>query len=1201
MARLELGLLGPFQVRLDSHPVEGLTSDRLRALLAYLAVERRREHPREALAALLWPERPDQEALSALRYALSNLRGILGDRNSSNPFLLVTRNTVQFNTASVHWLDVSEFESLAVRPDAPELERAVALYRGPLLEGLSVGDSPAFEQWLLLQAEETRRLVLSLHGRLISLQMAHGAYTEAARWARQQLELEPYREQAHRQLMVALALGGERSAALAHYAACRRLLAEELGCEPEDETQALYAQIRSGVLPSPGPPAHAAEAPAPVPAGVQPPAHFVAREPQLARLEALLEEALGGQGGVAFIVGEAGAGKSALLDEFARQATEARGDLITLRGQCNAHGGAGDLYLPFREILQMLAGDVEGKRAGGTLSMEQARRAWEALPTVVAALVEHGHALIDRFVPGEALLRRVGGVPPTSSARRWQARLEEIVSQPGSSLSTPEPPPNLFAEVTEVLRIVSLRNPLLLSVDDLQWADGGTAALLFHLGRRLAGCRILLVCAYRPEALDSRSGLRSGRREGDEAIDSGVGTIVHELCRLRGDVLVDLDKADGRAFVEAFVDSEPNRLGAAFRQGLYDHTGGNPLFTVELLRGFEHAGSLIQDEDGRWVETSDLDWDRWPQQVEAVIAGHLAALTDEDRTLLQAASVQGEQFAAEVAARVMDWDEAAAVQRLSGALGTQHRLIQAVSLDRLPSSGQHLSHYRFRHGLVQRTAYHSLDVVQRARLHEATARALDAVYGLEGELPASLAPTLARHFEAAGMPFEAAGYHLEAGRWAANLVDYDAAIAHLNRGLALLEGVPPTTDRLRLELGLCAALVTPALLQRGWQAPARMWALERLSDLVQHPDLLDDPQRLTALSVLALLAGWSADPGRSQRVGEQLLDLAQEGDRQTRLLGHWALGLSYWLQGRNCLAREHLDHTLALYDLEANHPLSGFLVGDLGVMARAFLGAVLWQLGYPDQGRAGLRQAVARAQALDQPSSLAFAHYVATMVTSVIGRDVAAAVSHARSLRPLSQGSLVYRNWAEIVEGLSQTQSEHAGDCIAESNLQEGLARMVSAGSTWQATGGGTGFASLMLLQASMCAGLGRVETGLGAIDQAQAWIEHSGIRATEAEVWRVRGELMLIDQPGKPAQVEEAEVCFERALALAREQGSRWWELGAALNLARLWQAQSRREQARELLAGICGWFTEGFDTVDLVEAKNLLQELGLFEWEPD
>ncbi|RPI11224.1 MAG: hypothetical protein EHM65_07295, partial [Acidobacteriales bacterium] len=344
MAHLALALLGPFQVTLDGTTIQGLNSVHLRALLAYLAVERRREHTREALAALLWPERPDREALSALRYALSNLHHILGDRAMSSPFLLVTRTSVQLNPDSDHRLDVAEFEALRGRPDLPDMERAAALYRGSFLDGLAVGDSPTFEEWMLLTGEAYRRDALSVLGRLTSLQMAGGAYAEAERWARQQLALEPYREQAHRQLMAALALGSDRAAALAHYEVCRRLLAQELGCEPEDETQALYAQIRDGALPRPQPsPAilSASPAPATFPAGAQPSSWFVARERELVRLRALLDRAVAGQGGVALISGEAGAGKTALLDEFARQAGQAHGDLIALRGSCNAHADAG--------------------------------------------------------------------------------------------------------------------------------------------------------------------------------------------------------------------------------------------------------------------------------------------------------------------------------------------------------------------------------------------------------------------------------------------------------------------------------------------------------------------------------------------------------------------------------------------------------------------------------------------------------------------------------------------------------------------------------------------------------------------------------------------------------------------------------------------------------------------------------------------
>jgi DNA-binding SARP family transcriptional activator len=245
--------LGPFQATLDGKPAEGLNSDTLRALLAYLAVESKREHPREQIAALLWPERSDHEARDSLRFALSKLHSALDDRRADSPFLMVNRTHVQFNLASDHWLDVSElsaisfqlsaasYPNLGVPPGSSasggqraEIERmtaAVELYRGPFLAGLSIADSPAFEEWMLLKGEEIHRSLLAMLDRLAVYQMRAGESGQAARWARKQLELEPYREQAHRQLMQALALGGECSAALTHYETCRRLLAEELGCQ----------------------------------------------------------------------------------------------------------------------------------------------------------------------------------------------------------------------------------------------------------------------------------------------------------------------------------------------------------------------------------------------------------------------------------------------------------------------------------------------------------------------------------------------------------------------------------------------------------------------------------------------------------------------------------------------------------------------------------------------------------------------------------------------------------------------------------------------------------------------------------------------------------------------------------------------------------------------------------------------------------
>ena len=1212
MTHLALALLGPFQATLDGRPVEGLTSDRLRGLLAYLAVERGRQHPRERLAALLWPERTDQEALSALRNALSKLRGALGDRRSSgdrrspsdgqapSPLLLVTRSTMQLNPAGDCWLDVAEFERLAGQDltgleDLLGLTAAVELYRGPFLHGLSVGDSPAFDEWMLFRGEEYRRTVLEMLGRLASLQAARGAYAEAARWARRQLDLEPYREVAHRQLMAALALGGERPAALAQYEACRRLLAEELGCEPDDETQALYAQIRTGSL------RVAVPLPPPV-AASPPPPRFVAREQELARLGSLLHRALAGRGGVALIAGEAGSGKTALLEEFARRAGLARGDLIALRGSCNAHGGAGDPYLPFRDLLRALAGDVEGKRAAGTLSPEQARRAWEALPAVGAALAEHGPDLIDTFVPAEMLLRRVEGFPGPARAAPWRQKLREVALGGRAAEGTADQSA-LFTEVTQVLHTVAARRPLLLAIDDLQWADGGTAALLFHLGRHLAGSRILLACAYRPEGLGDREP-GQGAAPGPQSVPgAGVNTVLQELAREWGDVRVDLDRADGQAFVEAYVDSEPNRLGEDFRRALYDHTEGNPLFTVELLRSFERQGALVREEAGHWIEAPGLDWEHVPVRVEAVIARHLAALPDEDRALLGAASVQGDRFAAEVAARVLGWDEEAAVRRLSGPLRTRHRLVDAVSLDRVPSSGQRLSNYRFRHLLVQRSAYDGLDPVQRARLHEATGRALEAIYAspaeAQGERPAGLAAELARHYKAAGMALEAARALHDAGRQAMRLAAFRQALDRFDHGLALLAAEPPSPQRAEIERLLQVARLGPQRNLGGSGSARLAGALARAAE-AGAGDTQGRP-RLAMLSAEASLLTSSGQLEEALPVAERMLDAAnQSGEEAIVAHAHWRFGLIHHLMGDLREAESHFDWVLGRLTPERGAELRAALGYDVMAHTRAFSAMDQWLFGYPERALAQSAQAVAGALEQGDLFGQACASGVGTTVLFLL-RSERTAVQERSELcyrLCLQQGFASWQAYAEVFLGWLAVMRGDLGE-------DAGIERMRSAIAAWQSTGMIIGADGLVVVLADGCLAATRrcrpeeaalraerLEIALAAMEPLLGSKVPCG-QSYQAELLRMRGELLL-ERDGLAA-AGEALACFQQALQLGRDQGALAWELRAAMSLVRLRERQgdafaAELAEARQSLREVYGRFTEGFDFPDLQDAAALI-----------
>ncbi len=303
MARLSILSLGPLQITLGDSPATGFDSDKARALLAYLAIEADRPHARESLAGLFWPEFPEERARQSLSQALSNVRHVIGDRDSRHPipFLDVTRQGVQFDQASDYWLDVERLTALpalhthASTPDQilKRLEEAAAVYRGAFLEGLSFGDSPAFEEWMLIQREHLHRLMQETLTWLVAGYTQQGAFDRALDYAWRQVDLDPWHEEAHRQVMRLLAMTGQRAAALAHYASCCAILRKDLEVDPEAETVALYDAIKRGAVE-----VRAGHAVTLQPAGEPPPKHnlpaqlmpLIGRETELAALRARLKE-----------------------------------------------------------------------------------------------------------------------------------------------------------------------------------------------------------------------------------------------------------------------------------------------------------------------------------------------------------------------------------------------------------------------------------------------------------------------------------------------------------------------------------------------------------------------------------------------------------------------------------------------------------------------------------------------------------------------------------------------------------------------------------------------------------------------------------------------------------------------------------------------------------------------------------------------
>lgn len=888
---------------------------------------------------------------------------------------------------------------------------------------------------------------------------------------------------------------------------------------------------------------------------------FVAQEEVLAGLAAVLKIARAGSGQIVFVTGGAGRGKTMVAREFARRAQAGDRDLLVASGFCNAHTGTGDPYLPFREILTMLTGDVESRWTGGLISRQQAGRLWQAMPVTIPALVEHAPDLIDAFVPGRALQARAATFAPAQAT--WFEQLTGLTTGGRADLKQER----IFAQFTALLKTIAARHPLLLVIEDLHWVDPSSSGLLFHLSRYLDHSPILIVGTYRPDEVALNRGSERHPLAG----------VVDELKRRRGDIWLDLAQVtDGRHFVDAFLDTQPNRLGEPFRQALFAHTGGHPLFTVELLRDMQERGDLLQSDDGHWIENAVIDWRTLPPKVEGVIQQRIHRLEDELKSVLTVASVEGELFTAEVIARVQALDERRLVQRLSQELDRQHRLVAAAALERL--GRQLLSLYRFRHQLFQHYLYHSLHETERAYLHQEVGSALEALYGDE---TGRIAVQLARHFEEAGFTEKAVRYLLQSGQQAVRQSANEEAIRHFQRGLTLLQSLPDTPARAQQEFEFQMALSGPLLAVKGYGALETVQAVNRAAALAEQ---IGDASKVFPLLYGKMIAHFIwADHRAATATAQQFLSLAlQQPDGGPRLMGHRIAGLSALARGELQSSLDHLEQALGFYDPQQHASLAFQYGQEPGMAALCIKAWVLWLLGYPDRALESANAALRLARGAAETHLYSLA-YGLTWVTTLhqFRRDLPQVETLARENCDLCEAqnfqyplakAQSHRGWALVEQG----QVEEGA-----AQIQEGLARLDSTQGRWEAP-------YFMSLLAEAHAKAGRAQEGLELLAGALAMVEETAERFWEAELLRLTGELLL-----QQDQRAEAESSFRQAIDVARGQQARSLELRATTSLCRLWQREDNRAEAHQLLSAIYHWFAEGFDTADLLEAGQLLEEL--------
>jgi DNA-binding SARP family transcriptional activator/energy-coupling factor transporter ATP-binding protein EcfA2 len=706
-------------------------------------------HRREALAELLWPDRPETVGRNNLRQEIYRCRLALGDQDNSPPFLLTTARTLQINPNCEYWLDVTDFIQLvgAVQKHHPSgksfcdsclanLLTAAYLYRGNFLSGFPTFDSPAFEWWLLSQQESLHIQALEILSNLADYFESCNDYNSASLYLRRVISLEPWREDAHRQLMCMLALSGQHAASLRQFKECKRNLESELMTEPSPETIYLYECIRANKLKSLRD----------VPSSwivrdsltTEPEREkftILAREREMAQIMQYLEGAYRGQGKVVFVTGEAGSGKTTLLQEIAYQAIHKQRDLLVAGGTCNAYTSVGDPYYPFIEILRVLTGESLESGLKSEFSEKLSQHVWAAFPDFLRAVIRHGPALVGTLITGESLLSAARAHSQISQYelkrleilaatriqnKRWIQDTRDTVfeHQSGVMIEIGGPRENQFPfidQLTQVIISLARRHPLVLIIDDMQWLDHASASGLIHLASRLRSSPIFILGAFRSEGSLSNKSLNA----------RPLDQVIQELMMHESAVEIDLAETDGKAFVDAYIDTEPNDLSEKFRQRLFSLTRGHAMFTVEVLRGMQERGDLLINENKQWIQGSKLCWEQIPTKVDAAISERLQYVSEGDQNLLSVASVQGKVFTAEVVACVLGMGLHQILIRLSGVLAKNHKLVSALGVQRIGELT--LSQFCFNHELHQKHLYQKLDAVELTRLHQATGQELETL------------------------------------------------------------------------------------------------------------------------------------------------------------------------------------------------------------------------------------------------------------------------------------------------------------------------------------------------------------------------------------------------------------------------------------------------------------------------------------------
>jgi predicted ATPase len=539
------------------------------------------------------------------------------------------------------------------------------------------------------------------------------------------------------------------------------------------------------------------------------------------------------------------------------------------------------------------------------------------------------------------------------------------------------------------------------------------------------------------------------------------------------------------------------------------------------------------------------------------------------KEVAQLGAVLGREFAYDMLHSLSPLDEST----------LQESLTQLVKAELLYQRGRPpRAHYFFKHALIQDAAYASLLRSTRQQVHQQVAQLLERQFP---EMVETQPELLAHHYTEAGQHEAAIGYWQRAGQHALQHSAYVEAIAHLRQGLAVLTLLPETPERRQRELDLQVALGPALIATKGYAAPDVERTYARAQELCQR--LGDTPQLFPVLRGLMLYYQNRRDLQTTSQLGKQLLRLAQaHPDPEHLLLAHCMLGQVLYLRGEPALAQTHHTQAVALYDPQEHRTLAVRYGLDLDVASHSWLTWELWQLGAPDQALRHSQAARTLAQEASHPYSLVLA-LTWTAILHQFRRETPAVYEQAAAAITLAteQGFTSLLDWGTVLHGWARAMHGQGEGGIAE--IRQGLAAELAVGSkAWQPY-------FLGLLAEAYGVG-GHPDEGLPLLAEALAVMDATEECFYAAELYRLKGALLLRQAVPDTSQ---AEACFHQAPDIACQQHAKSWELRTTTSLSRLWQQQGKRGEAHALLAPIYNWFTEGFDTADLQEARALLAAL--------